>query len=78
MFGTSFSKACGDDHAERQASRLGIMGQYAEGGGLETGVLICTFNYEGRVPCAAVAPDGRTFVAGDAVGRVYFLRLENG
>ena len=44
---------------------------------LETGALICTFNCEGRVDCAAVAPDGRTFVAGDAGGRVYFLRLEN-
>ena len=45
---------------------------------LETGALICTFNCEGSVDCAAVALDGRTFVAGDAVGRVYFLRLENG
>jgi len=44
---------------------------------LETGALICTFNCDGRVDCAAVAPDGRTFVAGDAGGRVYFLRLEN-
>ncbi len=43
---------------------------------LETGALICTFNYNGRVDCAAVAPHGRTVVAGDAVGRVYFLRLE--
>ena len=45
---------------------------------LETGALICTFNCEGSVYCAAVAPDGRTFVAGDAGERVYFLRLENG
>ncbi len=44
---------------------------------LETGALICTFNCEGSVDCAAVVPHGRTFVAGDAVGRVYFLRLEN-
>ncbi len=44
---------------------------------LETGALICTFNCEGRVDCAAVAPHGRTFVAGGAGGRVYFLRLEN-
>ncbi len=28
--------------------------------------------------CAAVAPDGRTVVAGDAEGQVYFLRLEKG
>ena len=45
---------------------------------LETGALICTFICEGFVSCAAVAPDGRTFVAGDAAGRVYFLRLEKG
>ena len=45
---------------------------------LETGTLICTFNYDGRVDCAAVAPDGHTFVAGDAGGQVYFLRLETG
>ena len=44
---------------------------------LETGALICTFNCEGCLYCAAVAPDGRTFVASDAAGRVYFLRLEN-
>ena len=44
---------------------------------LETGALICTFNCEGLVFCTAVAPDGRTFVAGDVGGRVYFLRLEN-
>ncbi len=45
---------------------------------LETGALICTFNCEGIVPCAAVAPDGRTFVAGDAAGRECFLRLDKG
>ncbi len=36
---------------------------------LETGALICTFNCKGRVDCAAVAPDRRTVVAGDVVGR---------
>ncbi len=45
---------------------------------LETGALICTFICEGSVDCAAVAPDGRTVVAGDVLGRVYFLRLEKG
>ncbi len=44
---------------------------------LETGALIGTFNCDGRVDCAAVAPHGRTVVAGDAAGRVYFLRLDN-
>ncbi len=42
----------------------------------ETGALIGTFNCEGSVDCAAVVPDGHTFVAGDGGGRVYFLRLE--
>ena len=45
---------------------------------LETGALICTFTCEGIVDCAAVATDGRTVVAGDAGGRVCFLRLDNG
>ncbi len=45
---------------------------------IETGALICTFTCEGSVDCAAVATDGRTVVAGDAVGRVYVLRLEKG
>ncbi len=45
---------------------------------LETGALICSFTCEGRVDCVAVAPHGRTFISGDAGGRVYFLRLENG
>ena len=44
---------------------------------LETGALMCTFTCEGRVDCAAVVPDGRTCVAGDAADRVYVLRLEN-
>ena len=35
---------------------------------LETGALICTFNCEGRLYCAAVAPDGRTFVASGRCG----------
>ncbi len=50
----------------------------SKGWDLETGALFCTFPCEGHVDCAAVAPDGRTFVAGDAGGRVYFLRLEKG
>ena len=49
-----------------------------KGWNLETGALICTFTCDGIVDCAAVAPDERTFVAGDAAGRVYFLRLEKG
>ncbi len=40
--------------------------------------VICTFTCEGSVYGVAVAPDGRTIVAGDALGRVYVLRLEEG
>ncbi len=47
-------------------------------GDLETGTLIGTFNCGGSIDCAAVALDGRTFVAGEAAGRVDFLRLEKG
>jgi WD40 repeat protein len=42
---------------------------------LQTGKEITTFNAEGRMFSCAVAPDGRTIVAGDESGRVHFLRL---
>ncbi len=56
----------------RAAAKAGTMRPALVSGsrGLETGAPICTFNCEGIVPCAAVAPDGRTFVAGGAAGRV--------
>ncbi|MEH2408894.1 WD40 repeat domain-containing protein [Nostoc sp.] len=42
-----------------------------------TGELIATFTGEYPINCCAVAPDSTTIVAGDASGRVHFLRLEN-
>ena len=42
---------------------------------LETGEVIDSFTGDGSINCCAVAPDGVTIVAGDALGRVHFLRL---
>ena len=44
---------------------------------LATGNVVATFVADGYPDACAVAPDGTTFVAGDALGRVHFLRLEN-
>ncbi|MFN6480330.1 WD40 repeat domain-containing protein, partial [Nostoc sp. DedQUE07] len=44
---------------------------------LDTGEVIATFTGESYMYCCAVAPDSVTIVAGDASGRVHFLRLEN-
>ncbi len=43
---------------------------------LETGEAIATFSGESGLLCCAVAPDGVTIVAGEASGRVHFLRWE--
>ncbi len=43
---------------------------------LATGKVIASFTGESSIYCCAVAPDGVTIVAGEASGRVYFLRLE--
>jgi WD40 repeat protein len=44
---------------------------------LVTGVVIATFTAEGATTCCAIAPDGTTIVAGDAVRSVHILSLEN-
>jgi WD40 repeat protein len=43
---------------------------------LETQDVIASFCGESTLTCCAVAPDGLTIVAGEASGRVHFLRLE--
>ena len=43
---------------------------------LETGDVITRFTGESGLFACAVAPDGRTIVAGEQSGRVHFLRLE--
>ncbi|MDJ0694814.1 hypothetical protein [Mastigocoleus sp. MO_188.B34] len=43
---------------------------------LETGEVLHTFTGESRMTTCGFAPDGVTIVAGDASGRVHFLRLE--
>jgi WD40 repeat protein len=44
---------------------------------LATGTVVATFFADGDTGACAVAPDGVTICAGDAFGRVHFLRLEN-
>jgi WD40 repeat protein len=43
---------------------------------LETREVVTTFTGDSPIYCCAVAPDGVTIVAGEAPGRLYFLRLE--
>jgi len=43
---------------------------------LESGLMIASFAGESFMFSCAVSPDGRTIVAGEASGRVHFLRLE--
>jgi WD40 repeat protein len=43
---------------------------------LATGAVVATFVADGSAYACAVAPDGATDVAGDALGRVHFLHLE--
>jgi len=44
---------------------------------LATGAVVAIFTADGYLLGCAVAPDGITIVAGDGLGRVHFLRLEN-
>jgi hypothetical protein len=44
---------------------------------LTAGTVIAIFTADADVLSCAVAPNGVTVVAGDALGRVHFLRLEN-
>jgi WD40 repeat protein len=39
--------------------------------------VIANFIADNRLNCCAMAPDGVTIVAGEASGRLHFLRLEN-
>jgi WD40 repeat protein len=43
---------------------------------LATGNIIASFTGESPIASCAIAPDGLTIVAGDRLGRIYFLRLE--
>jgi WD40 repeat protein len=44
---------------------------------LKTGRVVASFCGDSTIERCAVTPDGRTIVAGEASGRVHFLRLEN-
>jgi hypothetical protein len=39
--------------------------------------VIATFTADAPVLSCTVAPEGGSIIAGDALGRVHFLRLEN-
>ncbi|ABW33415.1 NB-ARC domain-containing protein [Acaryochloris marina] len=43
---------------------------------LATGMEVMSFTGEGGFQCCEIALDGRTIIAGDAGGQLYFLRLE--
>ncbi|MDB9314152.1 hypothetical protein PN462_13655, partial [Spirulina sp. CS-785/01] len=45
---------------------------------MQTGEVLTTFTTDTPILSCAVSGDGRTVVAGDTSGRVYFLRLEGG
>jgi len=43
---------------------------------LDTGKVVAAFTADAQLLSCAVGPDGRVIVAGDALGRVHFLSLE--
>ncbi|KAI9129470.1 hypothetical protein ON05_034655 (plasmid) [Acaryochloris sp. CCMEE 5410] len=43
---------------------------------MATGRVTMSFTGEGSFRCCEIAPDGRTVIAGDSGGQLYFLRLE--
>ncbi len=43
---------------------------------LQSGGLLDTFTLDGPVGACAIAPSGKMVIAGDALGRIHFLRLE--
>ncbi len=45
---------------------------------VETGDCLATFETDSCVNCVTVSPDEKSFVAGDSLGRVHFLQLEEG
>src|SRR5699024_2454334 len=44
---------------------------------LAAGTLRAVFTVDAPVACCALTADGRTILAGDTWGRIYFLRMEN-
>lgn len=44
---------------------------------LDTRQVVASFTADAPIRCCVVAPDGVTMVAGDELGKIHFLRLEN-
>jgi len=61
---------CGSDHATLKVWNLEDLKN-------ENRSPIASFAVEGNLSACTLAPDGMTIIAGDALGRVHFLRLEN-
>jgi WD40 repeat protein len=40
---------------------------------MATGQVVSTFSTSALLQCCAVTPDGKTIIAGDSIGGVYFL-----
>ena len=55
----------------------GVTTTPSKSGMIESGEAIATFIGDGALFCCTVAPNGATIVAGEASGRLHFLRLEN-
>ena len=53
-----------------------ILGKYVKLWHLDKGEVIASLTGNSPLFCCAVAPDGVTIVAGDALGRMHFLRWE--
>jgi hypothetical protein len=58
------------------SGKSAILAKYIKVCRLDTGEVIASFTGDGTFSCCAVAPDDVKIVAGDALGRMHFLRLE--
>lgn len=67
---------CGGDYAGWPARSLGDWDNTVKVWELETGEVLATFTCDAGAYCCACSDDGKLIVAGDAGGRVHFIRLE--
>jgi hypothetical protein len=58
------------------SGKSAILGKYVKLWHLDRGEVIASLTGNSPLFCCAFAPDGMTIVAGEALGRMHFLRLE--